>query len=69
MISAYVEQIKPIPARIVESVSRELDLDDGPFVISSMGMSGLPEDSLPTAVSHTINPVADSTDSLKESEL
>jgi len=30
MISAYVEQIKPIPARIVESVSTELDLDDQP---------------------------------------
>ncbi len=45
MISAYVEQIKPIPARIVESVSVELDLAQQPFVISPMAMSGLPEDS------------------------
>ena len=43
MISAYVEQIKPIPARIVESVSMELDLHQQPFVISPMALSGLPE--------------------------
>jgi type II secretory pathway predicted ATPase ExeA len=33
MISAYVEQVKPIPARIIESVSIELDLNPQPFVI------------------------------------
>ena len=33
MINAYVEQIKPIPPRIIESVSRELDLDLQPFLI------------------------------------
>ena len=43
MISAYVEQIKPIPPRIVESVSLELDLDEQPFVISPMALSGFPE--------------------------
>ena len=69
MISAYVEQIKPIPARIVESVSIELDLDQQPFVISPMALSGVPEDTLPTAISRAFNPVADSTDSLKDSEL
>jgi len=69
MISAYVEQIKPIPARIVESVSIELELDQQPFVISPMALSGFPEDTLPTAISRTFNPVADSTDSLKDSEL
>ena len=69
MISAYVEQIKPIPARIVESVCIELDLDQQPFVISPMALSGFPEDALPTAISSTINPVADSTDSLKDSQL
>jgi type II secretory pathway predicted ATPase ExeA len=69
MISAYVEQIKPIPARIVESVSIELELDQQPFVISPMALSGVPEDTLPTAISRAFNPVADSTDSLKDSEL
>ena len=69
MIRAYVEQIKPIPARIVESVSIELDLDQQPFVISPMALSGLPENPFPTTISSTINPVANSTDSLKDSEL
>ena len=69
MISAYVEQIKPIPARIVESVSTELDLDDQPFLISPMALSGLQGNILPTTMFNTINPVADSTDSLKDSEL
>ena len=69
MISAYVEQIKPIPARIVESVSTELDLDDQPFLISPMALSGLQGNTLPTTVFNTINPVADSTDSQKDSEL
>ena len=67
MISAYVEQIKPIPARIVESVSTELDLDDQPFLISPMALSGLQGNTLPTTVFNTINPVADCTDSLKDS--
>jgi len=69
MISAYAEQIKPIPARIVESVSIELDLDHQPFVISPMALSGLPENPFPTTISSTINPVANFTDSLKDSEL
>jgi hypothetical protein len=69
MISAYVEQIKPIPPRIVESVSRELDLDRQPFVISPMALSGFPEDPMSSALSGTIHPVEDSADSLKDSEL
>ena len=69
MISAYVEQIKPIPARIVESVSTELDLDDQPFLISPMALSGLQGNILPTTMFNTINPVADSTDSQKDGEL
>jgi len=35
LISAFVEQIKPVPARIVESVSLELDLDQQPFLIAN----------------------------------
>lgn len=66
MISAYVEQIKPIPPRIVESACRELDLDSQPFVLSSMAMAGMPEAPIPTAISSTMNPTVDT---LKDIEL
>ena len=56
MINAYVEQVKPIPARIVESVCVELDLEQLPFVISPMAMAGAPENAVPTALSSTFNP-------------
>ena len=69
LISAFVEEIKPIPALIVETVSAELVLDDQPFLISSMGLSSSPKNTLPASLSRTINPVADSIDFLKESEL
>ena len=69
MISAYVEQIKPIPARIIESVSIELDLNPQPFVISPIALSGFPEPDVPTAMSRNLNPIADSKNPLKESEL
>lgn len=35
LISAYAEQIKPIPARIIEAIGMELVLDERPFVASS----------------------------------
>jgi general secretion pathway protein A len=40
LISAYVEQIKPIPARIVESVGMELDLEQQPFRDLTLALSG-----------------------------
>jgi type II secretory pathway predicted ATPase ExeA len=43
MINAYVEQIKPIPARIVEMVCAELELDNQPFVVSPMALSSSAE--------------------------
>ncbi|MDR3734781.1 MAG: AAA family ATPase [Acidobacteriaceae bacterium] len=69
MISAYVEQIKPIPARIVESVCVELDLDEQPFVLSPLALKGFPENTMQTSTSNTINPVADSTGFPKDREL
>lgn len=69
MISAYVEQIKPIPARIVESVCRELDLDSVPFVLSPMAMAAMPDEPVPTAVSSPMNPTVNSTEILKDIEL
>jgi type II secretory pathway predicted ATPase ExeA len=35
LISAFAEQVKPVPARIVEEVSKELVISQGPFVVSS----------------------------------
>jgi type II secretory pathway predicted ATPase ExeA len=67
LVSAYVEQVKLVPAQIVESVSAELDLAKLPFVISPRDMSGLREDSLSTEISSTINPVTDFADFLKDS--
>jgi type II secretory pathway predicted ATPase ExeA len=69
MISAYVEQIKPIPARIIESVSMELDLDQQPFVISPEALLGLSETTVPASLSSAINSVVDSINPLKESDL
>ena len=69
MISAYVEQIKPIPSRIVESVCRELDLDTQPFVLSPMAYSGMQAEAIPTAMSGTLNPGVSTADSLKDIEL
>jgi general secretion pathway protein A len=43
MISAYVEQLKLIPARLVESVSLELDLDKDSFVLPAEAMPGATE--------------------------
>jgi type II secretory pathway predicted ATPase ExeA len=69
LISAYVEQVKPIPARIVEAVGTELDLDEQPFLISPMALSGYKENSIPSATSNSIKPIANATDSLKEQEI
>jgi general secretion pathway protein A len=69
MISAYVEQIKPIPPRIVESVCRELDLDSQPFVLSPMAIAGMPEEPMPPAISNAINPAVGSNDIFKDIEL
>jgi general secretion pathway protein A len=69
MISAYVEQIKPIPPRIVESVCRELDLDSQPFVLSPMAISGMPEEPMPPAISNANIPAVGSNDIFKDIEL
>jgi type II secretory pathway predicted ATPase ExeA len=69
LITAYVEQMKPIPACIVESVCIELDLHLQPFLISPMALSGSPGTTLPTAMFSTPKPVVNATDSLKEREI
>lgn len=69
MISAYVEQIKPIPPRIVEAVSLELVLDQEPFVISPLAMSGIQNDPLSSSLIDPVVTIADPADSLKDIEL
>jgi len=68
-ISAYVEQVKPISARIVESVSIKLDLDQQPFLISNGALSKVTNQTMPTALSSAANFRAESTDSAKDIEL
>jgi general secretion pathway protein A len=41
LILAYVEQTRHVPAAMVQSVARDLDLDPQPFVVSAAG-SGFP---------------------------
>jgi type II secretory pathway predicted ATPase ExeA len=68
LILAYAEQIKPIPPGIVESVCAELGLQQQSFSISSMALSGLTENDLPTAMPNTARSIVDATDSMKGRE-
>ena len=69
MISAYVEQIRPIPPRIIEAVGIELDMDQQPFVIASMAMSGFPEGRMSSPMPSTFIPVSNSANPKKDSDL
>ena len=42
MVNAFAEQIKPIPARIVESVVTDLELPSQPSLFPSRAISGVP---------------------------
>jgi general secretion pathway protein A len=69
LISAYVEQIKPIPARITEAIGMELALDHRPFVISSVGLA---EPISPVSLHgapNLVEPVAHQTQFQKEQDL
>jgi general secretion pathway protein A len=69
MISAYAEQIKPIPAHVVETVGLDLDVVQHPFTISFPVMQMLTKRTLQTSIVKTIAPAAesaDNADSLKE---
>jgi type II secretory pathway predicted ATPase ExeA len=65
LINAYVEQIKPIPARIVEEVSMELGLDQQPYVISSKEFIPTPGFGLPDEIA----PLVGTPEFQKDSEL
>ena len=59
MIEAYAEQVRPIPARIVEAVGNELDLDLQPFLVPAVDAQGLKENRLPATRCSSIESVAD----------
>jgi general secretion pathway protein A len=69
LITAYVEQMKPIPSCIVESVCTELELNQQPFLISPMAQTGLLENTSPTAMFNAAKPMVNVTDLLKEREI
>jgi type II secretory pathway predicted ATPase ExeA len=68
LVSAYAEQLKPIPARIIDAVGLDLDLGQQPFVLSPLGMSGLPDQDS-SHLSNLIHPIKGFADSPKGSEL
>jgi general secretion pathway protein A len=69
LISAYVEQIKPIPARIIESVGVELDLDQQSYLMSPGDISGLQDSPFPSATPSAASASADFTDLSKDTQL
>ena len=69
LVSAYVEEIKPVPARIVESVSAELELTHKTFGIAPAEEPELRGNSLPTGLSRAVNPIADPAEFLTDGEL
>jgi type II secretory pathway predicted ATPase ExeA len=69
MITAYVEQMKPIPSCIVESVCTELELFEQPLLVPPMALMGLPENTSPTVIFNSPEPIVNVTDSLKEREI
>ncbi|MGD0800037.1 MAG: AAA family ATPase [Terracidiphilus sp.] len=69
LINAYAEQVKPIPARIVESSAIELGLVQNAFRGSSIAMPGVTEPALQTQTPDIIKPAAVSADVEKEREI
>jgi len=69
LMSAYVEQVKPVTALIVEEVSSELDLEQQPFVLSSVDLSAASNHAMTNDMSFTIQPIVEAKDSRKENEI
>jgi type II secretory pathway predicted ATPase ExeA len=69
LIYAYAEQIKPIPAHVVESAGLDLDLVQHPFTISSPAMQALMKRALQTTPYDSIEPAANSANLAKEREI
>ena len=69
MINAYVEQVKPIPARIVELVATELELGQQPFLVTSAVIPSSSQISSHPSGSKAITPITEHIPSLKEAEI
>ena len=69
MITAYVEQMKPIPSCIVESVCSELELLQPPLLIPPAAPAGLPENASSTKIFDPAKPMVNVTDFMKEREI
>jgi general secretion pathway protein A len=69
LVSAYVEEIKPVPARMIESVSTELELTPRPFVITPIAKPESLGSSAPTGLSSAASTIADRVEFLTEGEL
>lgn len=69
LISAYVDQVKPIPAHIVESVGLELDLVEHPFTISPKAMKKIMEQTPQKKISSALPPAAECANSPEEREI
>jgi general secretion pathway protein A len=69
LINAYVDQIKPVPARIIDLVSAELELDRQPFILSPMSLAGLAESKMPAGLASNFNSIKSFTNPLKDTEL
>jgi type II secretory pathway predicted ATPase ExeA len=59
LIDAFVEQIKPIPGRIVEAIGCEFVLDKRPFVISPAALSNSPGTGSLQVTHNFIKPVSE----------
>ena len=69
LMSAYAQQIKPVPASVVEEVCAELDLNQQPFLISPLALSGPQEPPLPCSTPNAVSPAAGTTDSPNGQEI
>jgi type II secretory pathway predicted ATPase ExeA len=69
LVSAYVEQVKPVPARIIQDVTSELDLEQQPFVLSPEDLAKPSDRTLTNDMSFTIKPIVEANDSRKENEI
>lgn len=68
MINAYVEQIKPIPARIIESVAKDLELLDSPILVTPTPLSVPPNDAVAGAKLTVFEATMDAEEPRKERE-
>ncbi|MGA2276435.1 MAG: AAA family ATPase [Terracidiphilus sp.] len=69
LVTAYAEQVKPVPAYIVEAVGLELDIVQHPFAISPSAMEGLMERTQRSSQAVTAEPLAETAEGMKERDI